>query len=88
MSDKMGIFGIVESVPWQPGIGGPTLFGWLTAVVYVGASAICAVCAWLAAPSQLRGGLRITRLREFLGAGFMAIAAMLNLRHRDVKGSA
>ncbi len=44
----MSLFEIVSSVPWQPEIGDPTLFGWLTVLAYTAAAAACAVCAWRA----------------------------------------
>ena len=40
---------MVRSVPWQPGIGDPTLFGWLTVLAYIVAAATCIACAWQAA---------------------------------------
>ena len=74
----MSISDMVGSIPWQPGIGDPTLFGWLT----VRAASFYAVP--LPALSQLTNGLRITWLLEILGASCIALAAMLNLRRRNV----
>ena len=44
----MTIFEIIKSVQWQPHIGDPTLFGWLTVLAYLLAALACAICAWRA----------------------------------------
>lgn len=44
----MELLKAISSVPWQPGIGDPTLFGWLTVLAYLAAAVTCGVCAWRA----------------------------------------
>lgn len=44
----MNILEIIRRAPWQPHIGDPTLFGWLTVLVYLLAAVVCLVCAWRA----------------------------------------
>jgi hypothetical protein len=44
----MIIFEFGKMVQWQPHIGDPTFFGWLTVLVYLLAALACAVCAWQA----------------------------------------
>lgn len=44
----MNLLENISSVPWQPNIGDPTLWGWLTVIAYLLAAAACLVCAWRA----------------------------------------
>ena len=44
----MTIFEFSKSVQWQPHVGDPTLFAWLTVLVYLLAAVACAICAWRA----------------------------------------
>ncbi|MEZ4866510.1 MAG: hypothetical protein R3C14_34645 [Caldilineaceae bacterium] len=41
----MNIVKALQSVHWQPGIGDPTLIGWLTVVAYLVAAGLCLLCA-------------------------------------------
>ena len=42
----MQILGIIVNGHWRPGIGDPTLMGWLITAAYLIASVLCGVCAW------------------------------------------
>lgn len=44
----MNIIEIGRVFQWQPHIGDPTLFGWLTVLAYLLAAVACAICAWRA----------------------------------------
>lgn len=41
----MELIKVIYSVPWQPGVGDPTLFCWLTVLAYLAAAVMCGVCA-------------------------------------------
>lgn len=67
----MGIFEIIRSVPWEPHVGDPTLFGWLTVAAYLLAAVACAVCAWRA--SQIFGEEHIWQHRLLWGGLALAM---------------
>lgn len=41
----MAVLDVLYKLDWRPGIGDPTLLGWLTTVAYLVASALCLLCA-------------------------------------------
>lgn len=40
------VLGVIEDGHWRPGIGDPTIIGWLTTGLYLAAAGLCAICAW------------------------------------------
>lgn len=40
----LDIIKIIWSIPFEPGIGDPTFFGWLTVLAYIVAAGVCALC--------------------------------------------
>ena len=65
----MGVFGAVDGGRWRPGIGDPTVVGWLTVVAYAAAAALC-----LRAAGRERG--RTGRHSPFWVALFALTAAL------------
>lgn len=61
---------------WAPGIGDPTLAGWLTVVAY----ALCCLLAWRVVARLGRGRVRLFWVLVTLAMGFLAVNKQLDLQ--------
>src|SRR5687768_1033920 len=68
--EKLAMFAFTDGDRWRPGIGDPTLMGWLTVVAYLAAAFLC----WRAATKGLHG-----RKVKLFWAGLAALLLFLGI---------